>query len=114
MNQTFSSSKFTPRLSFSPADEFDESFPEQSDSLNHRKFGDDITARINVGRRNSCTALMTRPSLDEGQKNFLAVFYAKIMVFGDVNFMKVLEDIGWFGFWDVGKFVHANLERIWH
>ena len=31
-----------------------------------------------------------------------------------VNFIEVLEGIGCFGFWDVGKFVHVNLERIWH
>ena len=36
------------------------------------------------------------------------------MVFGDVNFIEVLEGIGCFGFWDVGVLVTVNLERIWH
>ena len=34
------------------------------------------------------------------------------MVFGDVNFIEVLEGIGCFGFWDVCLLVTVNLERI--
>ena len=47
-------------------------------------------------------------------KNFLAVFYAKIMVVGDGQFYRGFGGYWDFGFWDVGKFVHVNLERIWH
>ena len=47
-------------------------------------------------------------------EEFSSCFMRKLWWLEMVNFIEVLEDIGCFGFWDVGKFVHVNLERIWH
>ena len=55
-------------------------------------------------------------SVVEGEpvRRILHCFMRKIWCLEMVNFIEVLEDIGCFGFLDVGKFVHVNLERIWH
>ena len=47
-------------------------------------------------------------------RRILQCFNAKLWWLEMVNFIEVLEDIGCFGFWDVGMCVHVNLERIWH
>ena len=47
-------------------------------------------------------------------EEFSSCFMRKLWWLEMVNFIEVLEGIGCFGFWDVGKFVHVNLERIWH
>ena len=47
-------------------------------------------------------------------RRIFQLFYAKIMVVGDGQFYRGFGGYWDFGFWDVGKFVHVNLERIWH
>ena len=47
-------------------------------------------------------------------EEFSNCFMRKLWWLEMVNFIEVLEDIGCFGFWDVGMCVHVNLERIWH
>ena len=49
-----------------------------------------------------------------GLEEFSRCFMRKLWWLEMVNFIEVLEDIGWFGFWDVSVLVTDNLERIWH
>ena len=60
--------------------------------------------------KNQMGALIGKAGLEE----FSRCFMRKLWWLEMVNFIKVLEDIGCFGFWDVVLLVSVNLERIWH